>query len=1087
MKHTKKQTDKGEMEIKNPSLHLSWSKSFGVLAVLLLLFCTSVYAQETAVTGTVLDADGIPLPGASVVVKGTTRGAQTDFDGNYTIEANVDDILMFSYIGYASQEIPIDNQSTINVTLAEDMAKLDEVVVIGYGTKSRRLLTSAITSVSAEELAETPNNTIESVLQGKASGVSIQSQTGQPGANATIRIRGGSSINKDNDPLFIIDGVQRSSEDFNPDDIESVEILKDAAATAIYGSRASNGVVLVTTKSGKVGKVNINLHQRTSFSQVANRLDLLNATDYLRIERAGLTKSFLDENSAFGTGQTSTGTGNLPSSNISTRFLGAGENIPAGFLSLPDPVTGQTLIYTDTDWQDVIFNTAVTFDTNVSVDGGSEKIRYYTGFAYTDQGGVAKGTGYQRYSVQSNLDFQLTDKLKMDVTMNFTKSQTDEPQNAGELFGRSLRLAPTTRLTLADGTTGPGIRENLQNPKHLIENYLQNEDRFKFNLGTSLAYNILDNLVFTGRVNYLKDQTMTDNFTKANFFSRARNARARNLEQEQTQMDATLDYSKTFGEDHNFSILVGASRLKSDFFSSDIQGSGAGTDNIQTLNASSTILDASTLISKDLLIGYFSRLSYDYKGKYLFSGTIRRDGSSRFGANNKIGYFPGVSLGWRISDEEFYPEDAFVSDFKLRGSWGETANNEVGDINNLNRFFIAQGIIDPSLQYNGGAAARPTQLPNDQLGWETTTQTNVGADLALVDNRIRLSADYYRKLTEDLLFTRPLPNTSGFASVESNIGSVRFSGFEFEISSTNISTDDFNWTTNFNMAFTDNEIISLPENDLDRNRIDGDVFSDGFIGIGGIAEGEKLGQIVGYQFEKVYATTAEAQADGLTDMIANDRTDANGIDYRNRVGGDVKWRDVNGDNLINEEDQVVLGNTNPDIIGGFGNTLNYKGFELYVFADFALGHSIVNQNRYRMNSNSQGNINGTSDLLNAWSQEGDVTDIPRFVFFDFGNASNFHRPDRNTTGGGFIGPSSQSVEDADYVSLRTVRLSYNFPQSLLEKIGFSRAKLYLTGQNLHYFTKYKGSHPEAALTSNGVDGGRYPLFSTFTLGANVSF
>jgi len=1061
---------------------LNKKKSFLLLRILclfgFLMAETTAFAHAPAfsVSGTVTSAiDSEPMIGVTIYVKNTTEGTTTDVDGTYTLEApGPNDTLVFSYIGFLTQEIPINGRSTIDVVMRQDAAQLEEVVVVGYGTQSRKLLTSSIASVKEEDIKDLQVTTIEGVMQGKAAGVSILTGSGQPGSSPTIRIRGGSSINRSNQPLFIIDGVQRSSEDFNPEDIESIEILKDAAATAIYGARASNGVVLITTKSGSTGKARFNVNYRNSYSSLLNRLDLLSAEEYLQIERVGLTRSFLDENSAFGAGANATGIGNPPNGPITPRVLPAGEPVPAGYQSTTDPVTGQTIIFQDVDWQEEVYRTAQINNLHFSVDGGRENLTYYLGAAYLNQEGIASTTQYERFSIQSNVNFQINDKLNASTFVNFTRSMSDEPFSTNTIFGRAARQAPTVRLRFDDGTLSPGVRESLPNPVFYTNNYLNFESINKLNLGAKLEYNILENLVATGTANYFTAQTFRDAFIKSNFFNNSRSASSSLGESRQTQFEGTLRYFTSFGE-HSLSALVGASRLDTDFFDFSGSASGGPTDAIITLNAAPNISNLSTSKAKDLLIGYFARVSYDFNQKYLLSATLRRDGSSRFGFDNQIGYFPSVSAGWRISEEPFF-NVPIITDFKLRGSWGQTGNNDVG-------LFTAQGVINPSFQYNGQAAARATALPNTLLGWESTAQTDVGFDVGLFDNRVELSFDYYNKITDNLLFSRPLPNTSGFNSITENIGKVKYSGLEFALSTVNVSKRDFNWTTDFNISFLNNEVLELPDNDLAQNRIGGVVFSDGRTGIAGIAEGEPLGNIVGYQFVKVYETTAEAQEDGLIDMIANDRTSSNGIDYRQRVGGDVKWLDTNGDNIIDEDDQVVLGNVNPDITGGFGNTFSYKGFELYVFLDFALGHSIVNQHRYRMNSNSQGNINGTSDLRNAWNEEGDVTDIPRFVFFDFGNARNHHRPESAASGGGWIGSSSQYVEKGDYLSIRTVRLSYNLPSTVIDKLGLSSVKAYLAGQNLHYFTAYRGYNPE----TTGLDSGFYPLFKNLSLGVNVGF
>ena len=1073
-------------KLKSTTNSRRWGQWLLALGILMMLGASNLTAQGAfGVSGKVTsEPDGQPLIGVSISVKNTSIGTVTDVNGAYFLDVpDRSDVLVFSYIGYISQEIPVNGQSVIDVVLVENAAQLDEVVVIGYGTQSRKLLTSSIASVDAKEIQDLQITSLEGVMQGRAAGVSIQTASGQPGSSPNIRIRGGSSLQGNNEPLFIIDGVQRSSEDFNPEDVSSIEILKDASATAIYGARASNGVVLVTTKSGKTGKANFNASYRSTWSSLQNRLDLLGSRDFIQIERVGLTRSFLNETSAFGVGANATGIGNPPDGNFTLRALAAGESAPAGYESMTDPITGQTLIFQDVDWQDVAYRSTRIDNVHLSVDGGANNLTYYLGAAYLAQEGIAKGTGYDRFSLQSNVDFQVSRKLKVGTNVNFTRSFSDEPYNTSVLFGRAARLAPTTRRYNEDGTIAPGSSSGLPNPEWYASTFLNTNARNKLNLGGSIQYNILDNLVASGKVNYFIDQSTREAFVKANKITSARDASVSMLESRLRQFEGTLRYSKTFGL-NNLAILVGGSNLNTDYFTFSASGQGGPTNSIQTLNASPVINGASSFKSKDLLIGYFGRLSYDFDQRYLLSATLRRDGSSRFGSDNQIGYFPSVSVGWRVSEEGFFSIPS-VSDLKLRASWGQTANNDFGNPSDLNRFFLSQGVVDPTLTYNGQAAARTTALPNPNLGWETTTQTDFGFDISLFNDRVQLTADYYKKITSDLLFSKPLPNTSGFGSITENIGKVEFTGTELSISTDNLKSRDLTWITDFNISFTNTNVLELPDNGRERNRIGGYELSDG-TGIGGIAEGEPLRQIVGYQFVKVYATTAEAVEDGLFVSFANDRTSANGIDYRKRVGGDVKWLDVNGDKIIDNNDLQVLGYATPNIVGGFGNTISYKGLELYVFLDMGLGHHIYNSNRARMNSNSQGNINGTEDLLNAWNEEGDVTDIPRFTFFDFGNARNHDAVGfGSTTGDGGLADRATSLytEKGDYLAVRTVRFGYTLPKSLVERWGISSVKAYVLGQNLHYFTAYRGYNPEVG----ALDLGLYPLFRSISLGLNVGF
>ncbi|GJM29612.1 MAG: SusC/RagA family TonB-linked outer membrane protein [Cyclobacteriaceae bacterium] len=1053
------------------------------LWTLIGLFHLNGFAQNV-VTGKITDTNsGEGLPGANVLIKGTTNGTVTDVDGNFSLNATSEEVLVISSVGYITQEIPVGAQTSINVTMSEDLTQLEELVVIGYGEKSKKLLTESVASVKSEEIQDLQVTSIESAIQGKVPGISVLAGSGQPGTNPQIRVRQGSSMSRSNDPLYVIDGVIRDSQDFNPDDAASVEVLKDAAAAAIYGSRASNGVILITTKQGTKGKARFNASYRKSWSKVENRLDLLNSEEYLQIERVGLTRSFLDENSAFGAGANATGTGNAPDGNITTRILQPGETPGPNEKTTIDPITGETLVFQDNDWQDEVYTTSGIDNFSFGVDGGSDKITYYLGTAYVNQEGIAKTTSYQRFSLQSNLNFQLTDKLKATTNVNFTRSVSDEPQDIGLMFGRIARLAPTARLRFDDGTLAPGIRSSLQNPTHYTQNYLRDQKVQKITLGAALEYEIIPGLIAKVYGSYFNNQDFVSTFTKSNFWTVNRDVSSAMAESRQTIIDGTLTYTTSVG-DHNFAGLIGASRQDTKYFDLGAAGFGGSTDDVQTVNGAATITNATSFEEKDLLIGVFGRISYDYNGKYLLAATLRRDGSSRFPTGNQIGYFPSVSAGWRIIEESFF-SSSLISDLKLRASWGQTGNNDTRTGGGIRQrgFFDAQGLVNTGFTYNSQAAGRATALANSGFTWETTTQTNIGFDVGLLDDRFTLSLDWYKKLTEDEIFSKPLPNTSGFDNITENIGSSQRTGIELGIGATILEKDDLSWYVDFNIAFTDNEVVDLADNELDRNRIGGVLYDDG-TGVGGLAEGEPLGQIVGWKFQKVYATTQEAQEDGQFFDWANDRTNNNGIDYRERVGGDVKWLDTNGDNIIDDNDQIVLGNSIPDIVGGLSNTFTFKGFELYLFVDWALGHSIYNHTFARMNSNSQGNINGTGMLRNAWNEEGDVTDVPRFVFFDFGNARNHDTNFGTTVGQGAIRTGSHYVEKGDYLAIRTVRLSYNLPDQLIGKTGLTSAKLYLSGQNLHYFTSFRGYNPESV---DPADSGRYPISRILSLGVDISF
>lgn len=1034
--------------------------------------------QQQSITGNVADKNGQPLPGVTIVIKGTTQGSVTNADGYYSI-SNIHEgaILRFSFVGMLTQEIEVGSQTVINVTLKMDAIGLEEVVAIGYGVQSAKNLTSSVVKLSKKHIEDLPTNNIDQTLQGKISGVVIQIASGQPGAAADIRIRGGSSINRDNQPLYIIDGLPRSSEDFNPEDVASIEVLKDAAATAIYGARASNGVILVTTKKGDSGPVKFDFSYNTSFQSLINRQDYLtDGGDFLSIMRAAARRSNHPAAAMFLSGATSFGTGNPVGGVVSTRILEPGESLPEGFSVWVDPVSGEEIIYTSTDWQDLMYRSTKRDEYNFSVSGGNEMARYYIGSSYLDQDGIALGTAYKRFSLLSNLNFNVSEKFKIGTAINFTRSNTDLPKSANDIFGNGGRLAPTVRAYDDDGNINPGFAR--KSPLYLMDNNIINNRRNKISIAANADYEIIEGLVLSGNCQFFIEQEFTDTFEKSNFWDSRRKANAIFDENRTLQYEGLLKYNKTFADNHNFSALIGASRIEFDSYDLIASAFGGSTDDVITLNAAPEKTEASTIIQEDILISYFGRVNYNYKEKYLLSASLRRDGSARFGQDNLIGYFPGISAGWRLN-EDFFPDSNVISDLKIRGSWGQTGNNNIP-------LYLAQGVYSPEFTYGGLSGTRSTELPNPLLQWETTTQLDLGVDIGILKDRIQLSVDIYRKNTENLLFSTPLPNTSGFSSVTSNIGEVRFEGVDVELFTSNLSaSSSFVWTTEFNIGFNNNKVIRLSPNGNDKNRITdtrGYIFEDG-TGIGGLAEGEPYDQMYGYKFLKVYATSQEAAEDG---PIHDSRPNYFG-NPDERTGGDVKWQDTDGNDTLNIKDQVRVGYAIPRVTGGFANNLSYKGFELYIFLDFALGHTIYNENRMVMNSQAQGNYNLTDDMLVSWNEEGDITDVPRLDWTDLTNSGNIYHDWVRKAGKGWLGASSQYLEKGDYLALRTVRLSYNLPRNIMAKLKIRSIKAYVSGQNLHYFTKYKGYNPETDLSDNGRDNGRYPLFRSISLGVKIGF
>ncbi|MFV0589882.1 MAG: SusC/RagA family TonB-linked outer membrane protein [Draconibacterium sp.] len=814
---------------------LSWN-----VFIVLLFLATGTFAQGTkAITGTVTDQSGQALPGVTVVEEGTTNGTITNSDGIYSITVNPNATLTFSFVGMKPQTLEVGIQSQINVQLEEETIGLDEVVAIGYGSQSRRTLTTAISKVGTEGLEDVPVSSLSTALQGKMSGVRVyQSDGGMPGSNSTIRIRGGSSINRSNSPLVIIDGLPRTLDDININDVESVEVFKDASSTAIYGARASNGVVYITTKKGKGGNAEINFNATVGVASPWKYMDLVSGEDYLRLTREALARS-PKSNLLWGTGR-GAGVGNDENSPWSTRYLLDGESVPEGYKSMIDPVDpSKTIVFQDNDFQKIALRDALEQSYYLSANGGSEKILYSAGIGYDNQEGISIGTKWERFSGRMNVDFKLRDNLKLNTNVNHTTGNTNSWPSQHAMFSRSLWMTPTARVYMDDGSLGPGLNATYTNPLWYNDVHKNDSYSYKTQFGASMVWDIITGLTAKINADYMRSSSTMEHFYKANVYSSARPTTFDYTLTKTKQFEGVLTYIKSFNK-HNLNVVVGGSEITYDNLAAIAEAEGGSTDKIQTLNAAPTKTEAYTYRSEEVLLGFFGRLTYDYNKKYMASFSIRRDASSRFAENNRVGYFPGVSLGWMVSEEQFLKNNSLVNSLKLRSSYGQTGNNSVG-------LFDAWGQYSVGYNYALEAGTFPTAMPNFDLGWETTNQFDIGTDLGLFENdKILISADYYNKTTHDLLFESPLPNTSGFNSILTNIGSVKYYGFDIDIQVNALEQESLSWNVGLNISYNKNKVKSLPDNGMPQNRIGGvyDPITD--TGVGGIAEGEPLGQIYGF-------------------------------------------------------------------------------------------------------------------------------------------------------------------------------------------------------------------------------------------------
>lgn len=1046
-----------------------------LIAGVLLSSFNNIQAQETTISGTVRDSDGLTLPGVSIVVKNGNSGTITDWDGNFHISVTKGTTLVFSFVGYASQEITVGNESVLNIVLSASTVGLDEVVVVGYGTQSRRTITSAITKVSGDVLKNVPVSTVGDALKGKIAGARLYSNNNAPGSDATIRIRGGSSINKSNDPLILVDGIERTFSGINPNDIESIEVLKDAASTAIYGSRASNGVVLITTKKGSANSApRITFEANVALQQAETLYDFMNAEDYLRTVRPAVSVgpnakyNWMDGYSA--------SSGNTESSIYSTRYLRDGESVPAGYRSMPDPLDpSKTLIFQDNNFQDEIYRNALWQNYYVGVNGGNETVKYSVSAGYTDDGGVALATDYSRLNLRNNLDIKISEKLSLVAGFDYAKTNSSEYPNQMNVISRGLATPPTQKKYNEDGTPTKGYNATSPNPLwYQYYNDQSKEEKYLAAFG-KLTYRVFDGLKADLQLSTYNTHYRSDSFEKANEFSGLRTTTAEYGELTRNKLEAYVTYSKTI-RDHSFSAMVGYSYQKDKNQEMSATVTGASSDKVPTLTAGPNKKDAKSDFTDDVTIGYFGRISYDFRKKYLFSATFREDASSRFASGNQWGFFPGASVGWVMSEEPFMKTLPVINALKWRLSYGQTGNNAI-------ELYDAYGKYSTDAKYNGVAGIVPATMPNLGLTWEVSTQLDAGFDLSLWNSRLNISADYFDKRTDNLLFSKELPNTSGFSNVQTNIGKVKFYGFDIEINSTHIETKDFTWSSTFTWSFVKNKVLKLPDNGRDRNRIGGITLADG-TAFGGTAEGEPLYRYYGYMVDHILETQDQADHAMYDDKAKGYRhSDGQSIAGRKEIG-DYEWRNrpgsqtKDGKDYIDSQDQFLLGYTVPHSTGGLSNNFTWKNFSLNIFLDWALGHSINNNSEMRYFMNTFAN---NYTLINAvkqcWKQPGDDTKYARFTANDpdDGN-SNFNRT------------SDVFNYKGDYLCIREISLQYNVPTTKLQKLGIYNLAITLAGNNLHYFTAVKGVSPEiGASTTYSRDYYNYPPIRKYSMGLKVTF
>ena len=1075
-------------------LNINFMKKLLLMSlVLMFTFLQGAFAQTRTITGRVTDqTNGNGLPGVTVLVKGTTNGVSTNSDGAFSLSVpEAGGTLVFSSVGMTTQERAIGSDSQFAIALAIDSKQLTEVVVTGYGAQQeRRNITGSIASVKASDFKDQPIIGVDQALQGRAAGVQVTQNSGTPGSGISVRVRGAASIGGSNEPLYVVDGLPVNTgntsqlgagnqgtnglNDINPNDIESIEVLKDAASAAIYGSRASNGVVLITTKRGKSGKARVDVEYYTGAQTVWKRPEIITGEQQ--------TQLFLD---AVANRFPANANGNFPAfglifrtnADLAAYTYGPGNVGPADANGVRNYVTpaGNTIrplsqfqnpsTAPNTDFAKEVLRTAPISNYGVTFSGGTDANRYRVSANYFDQEGTIVGSGFVRGSTRLSLDNKVSDKVRMGTTLGLTQSVNNRINNDNSIFG----VLTTTRLYardlpifLPDGTYYKD--GSLENPVAAakepfiksVNNRLIGTQFAEFEFIKNLKYRASFGLDFT----YGRDDRFYSTLTNAGAAVNGE-ATVGTLQDLTYNHISAFNYSKTFGDDHNLSALLVAEFQRGKESTTFAQATGFPSNAIRELSAGANKTLATTSSTGNALFGTLAKIDYSFKGRYLLGASVRRDQSSRFGAGNQVGYFPAVSAGWRVLDETFFKDQTVMSELKLRGSFGETGNQPTAN-------FGSRGLISPGFNYLDQGGLALTQLANPELKWERTRSANVGVDFGFLQNRFYVSADVYQRKTDDLLLNQRLGADTGFLSYSANIGNIENKGIELALTTMNFRNEGtgFNWETNFNISFNRNKVTKLSDAAITGQ-------AAGFASR--LITGQPLGAFFGFRTDGLFQTQEEIN---LLDAEARNRTGSATARFQTAATrpGDVKFRDLNGDGRITTDDQQIMGNAQPNFLGGFTNTFRYMGFDLNAFVQFTVGNDVYNFAK----SFTQGMSTTYSQdvaVLNRWTPTNTNTDIPRAVFGD---------PNQNNRA------SDRFLEDGSFARMKSLTLGYTLPTTLATRAHIRTVRVFAQAQNLFTITNYSGLDPEVNTfsgnnTALGTDFFTFPQARTITGGITLGF
>ncbi|RLT81132.1 SusC/RagA family TonB-linked outer membrane protein [Bacteroides acidifaciens] len=1035
----------------------------GWFTLLALILVIGLYAQEASVKGVVLDETDTPLIGATIQVKGTSTGAITDIDGNFTLKTKKGNTLAISYIGYKTQEIKYTGQSSINIKMVPDNQSLEEVVVVGYGAMKRSDLTGSVSSVSMKDIEGFQSSSIAGALGGQVAGVQITSTDGTPGAGFSINIRGVGTLTGDSSPLYIVDGFEVESIDHIANsDIESMEILKDASSSAIYGARAANGVVLISTKSGKVGRPIVSYNGSASYRNISKKLDVLSPYEFVKLQ-----------------------------GEVNEQYLGTyykegmdEEGNPYRYQSLNDYIGDKGV-----NWQDQTFNSTWSQDHNFSVTGGNNDTKYTASFSRYIENGIFKNSGFDKTTAKVRFNQKITKNITLDATINYAQtnrkgSGTSADAGRFNMLAQILSARPTPgwKMTIEeflDAAIDPEMLETGEslaqvNPVKQAESVTNDKRSELWSGNASLTWQIIKGLTFKTAGTYNTTNNRTDVFYKNGSKEAYRNGES---PYGRTQMGRDVRWTnynnltwKQKIKKHQYDVMLGheVAYRSTEYLlgeAMDFPFDNLGNNN---LGLGATPSKVESNYSDKMLLSFFARGNYNYDNRYLLTATIRADGSTVFSNKNKWGYFPSFSAAWRVSEEAFMKDVRWISNLKVRLGWGTVGNDRISnylsmDLYSSNKYGVGNNTV---------TVLTPKQLKNSNLKWEGSTTTNFGIDLGLFDNRLNVIADFFVKNTKDLLLEQSLAHVTGFGSQMQNIGKIQNKGIELSLNSTNIQTKDFTWQTNFNISFIKNTLKGLAsgvESMYARSGFDSNFTVYDYIA----TVGQSLGLIYGYEFDGIYQSSDFNRTPSGQLVLKEGVT--NNARYNGTLQpGVVKYKDQDGDGVITTNDRTVIGNAMPKWYGGITNTLNFKGIDFGFMFQFNYGNNIYNATRIYATQSRSGRRNMLAEVADRWSPTNASNKVPAY--------------------NGYITNDvySRFVEDGSFLRLKNLTLGYTLPHKWVRKFHASKLRIYGTAQNLFCVTKYSGYDPEVNSASNnpmtpGLDWGAYPKSRVFTFGIDLQF